>query len=112
VVGGGGDLRLAVADVRLGAPELASGIAVAPNPTHGSCSVLFRAAEAGAARVTVHDVTGRVVRRILDGRVEAGGQEVHWDGRDERGREEPAGIYFVTVETENQVRSKKVIMLR
>ena len=49
-----------------------------------------------SARVelTIFDVTGRRVARVLDEPREVGEQFAVWDGRDEEGRPIPSGVYF------------------
>jgi hypothetical protein len=49
----------------------------------------------GRGTITIHDVAGRVVRR-LDVRAEgAGSRRLVWDGRRADGLEAPSGVYFV-----------------
>jgi flagellar hook assembly protein FlgD len=43
------------------------------------------------------DVSGRTVRRLHDQDLPAGETLLSWDGRDDGGREVPAGVYLVKV---------------
>ena len=65
-----------------------------PNPagakTHISYSMPYR----GLAMLRMVDVSGRAVRTLVDGDVGAGTHEATWDGRDDRGRSLPAGMYW------------------
>ncbi len=45
--------------------------------------------------LTVHDVAGRVVRRLDGGALPAGRHPIAWDARDDGGRRVPAGVYLV-----------------
>jgi flagellar hook assembly protein FlgD len=45
--------------------------------------------------VAVFDLSGRLVRTLRQGRLEAGTQNIAWDGRDDDGRPAAGGIYFV-----------------
>jgi hypothetical protein len=59
------------------------------NPSHGMVSFgLNRKPEAGT-RITIHDISGRIVRRLP-----AQAQSVVWNRADEHGRLLPAGVYF------------------
>ncbi len=58
------------------------------------------------------DVTGRRVATLAAGPLDAGVHRLEWDGRSAKGREMPAGVYFVRVETEEGVLSRKVLRLR
>ena len=64
----------------------------------GSGGAAFRLgmAKPGAVTITVHDMRGRLVRRILAGvDLDAGEYSLGWDGRDASGRRSPAGVYLV-----------------
>ena len=50
-----------------------------------------------ASTLDIHDVAGRIVRRIALSPADAGGRTVWWDGRDEAGTDVRAGVYFVRV---------------
>jgi hypothetical protein len=84
----------------------------APNPFRGSTRIAYSLAEEGWASLRVVDVTGRVVRTLVDGRLPAGPGEVTWDGRDLRGRPVPAGVYWVRLLTREEARTRKMTLLR
>jgi hypothetical protein len=67
---------------------------VFPNPSPSHISLAFDLDSAGRAQVQVFDVAGRLVRNLLDASLESGPHKVDWDGRDDAGGLEPAGIYF------------------
>lgn len=66
----------------------------APNPFNPTTLIRFRMATPGAATLEVYTITGRLVRRLVEGALEAGSHEVTWDGRDTQGLGMPSGIYF------------------
>lgn len=69
-------------------------------PNNGASMTLpFRVVVAGGTiEVTVHDVSGRLVHRsVQTGPAGGGFGSVAWDGRDDRGRKVPDGVYFVRV---------------
>ena len=43
----------------------------------------------------MHDISGRVLRSLLEGTMPAGEHEIVWDGRDGDGRAQASGVYFV-----------------
>jgi flagellar hook assembly protein FlgD len=49
---------------------------------------------------------------LVVGVVRAGRHTVTWDGRDERGLETTAGVYFYRLDGENETLTKKTIRLR
>ncbi|MEO6463532.1 MAG: FlgD immunoglobulin-like domain containing protein, partial [Candidatus Eisenbacteria bacterium] len=66
---------------------------------------------AGAARVDLYDVGGRLVRGLLDDTAPAGVSTVRWDGRDDGGRPVPGGLYFARLSTALGSRSARLIAL-
>lgn len=61
--------------------------------------IAFTMAQAGTARVTIHNKAGRLLRVVMDGQPLAPGTNlVNWDGRDTDAHDVPPGLYFVTVE--------------
>lgn len=67
---------------------------VAPNPGRGPLRVPFALPRAARARLEVLDVGGRIVRTLVDEELGAGPHDAAWDGRDARGRDAGAGLYF------------------
>ncbi len=86
---------------------------VKPNPFHASTEVSFALGRAGRVDLTVYDLMGREVRSVARGEwLEAGPQSLAWDGRDARGREVGAGVYFVKLRTEAVSWVRTVVRVR
>jgi len=73
-------------------------LAIQPNPFNPATVIRFSVPEAGPVHLAIHDLTGRVVRVIVDGPVAAGAHEVAWDGRDQVGRAAASGVYFARLQ--------------
>jgi len=69
------------------------------SPTLRTSQVVYRFALASEARVEVaiHGPDGRRHAGLLRGLLQAGEHAAVWDGRDARGRELPAGLYFIVL---------------
>ncbi len=67
---------------------------------------------AGAFRVDVFDVRGRLVRNLVDGELDAGYHNTHWDCDDGGGRRVSSGIYFIKVSGRNANLTKKLVVVR
>jgi hypothetical protein len=95
------------------APLAAATLRAFPNPFAAKTNVVFArgagagtGAEAGGARLEVHDVRGRLVRAIDL----AGGGVVTWDGRDDAGASVAAGVYSLRVVAEGRaIASARVV---
>ena len=101
---------VAVADE---APPIATRLlAPAPNPTGGASRVSFDLASDARVRVAVFDVSGRLVREVLDSDRPRGRHGVIWDGRDARGAPVGAGVYFIRMEGAGPSLVRKLVMIR
>lgn len=82
-----------------------------PNPTFRLSRIEYSLPASGPATLRLFDVTGREVRTLIDGKVEAGRHEAIWDGRDGQGRQVPAGAYFYELNAGGQRASRRVVRL-
>jgi flagellar hook assembly protein FlgD len=71
----------------------------APNPFTGGTTLYLSGPPTAAARVLIFDAAGRLVRNAWEGRPDGREEAISWDGRDQSGRQAPAGIYLVRVES-------------
>lgn len=63
-------------------------------------------------KVLVFDVSGRVVRTLVDGRQEAGAHAVVWDGANDNGAHVGSGVYWVQMRAGEFVSNKKMVVLK
>ena len=86
----------------------------APNPARQMTRLDFSAPVNGAVTLTIHDLSGRMVRTLVrDGRgADASGAA--WDLRDDDGRAVPPGLYLARLvqKTSGRVSVRRVIVLR
>ena len=68
--------------------------------------------EGGEAQVVVYDVTGRVVRTLVQRFVSAGDHEIVWNGRDGAGGRVASGVYWVQLRTGDVVEARTVVRLK
>ena len=90
-----------------------------PNPFKGLTTITYALRQAGDVRVAVCDVSGRVVRVLAQGPMDAGQHRVEWDGTDASGTQLAGGVYFYRLEAraEGEMASrfrdqKKMMVLR
>jgi hypothetical protein len=93
-------------------PESPMRLGSAPNPLRNDTSLSFRLAEPGDVVVAVFDVTGRRVRVLHEGEMEAGPHSLSWDGRDQKGNQVADGIYFARLLTREGEEVEKLIRIR
>ena len=67
-----------------------------PNPFSGATTFAYRVdADASVTEISVFDVAGRQVRKLVSGVQAAGVHTVTWDGRNDQGAQVQRGVYFV-----------------
>lgn len=93
-------------------PAALTALAIGPNPFHSSTRIGLTLASPGMVRAEVFDLSGRRVRRLHDGELSDPGPFLDWDGRDDSGRDLPAGSYFVRVIAGNAKLSRRIVLLR
>jgi hypothetical protein len=57
--------------------------------------------------LTVYDITGREITRLVDGQKEAGTYQVQFNSH-----AIPSGLYFYTIRTENFSQTKKMAVIK
>lgn len=83
-------------------------------PNVGGARFLFPSGVPSPARLALHDLGGRVVRKWSDAEVGgiAPGRFLSWDGRDGDGRSVPPGVYVVRLESAGRTVTARVQLLR
>jgi flagellar hook assembly protein FlgD len=66
----------------------------------------------GTARLSVYDVSGRLVRRIVDGSLEPGAYTREWDLTSDHGERVAAGCYLVVLERGTERSTAKALVLK
>ena len=83
-----------------------------PNPFNPTTRIAFTLAAPGRARLTVHDVQGRLLRVLADGLREAGPQSLAFDGLDARGRQLPSGVYLARLQADGALHTQRMTLLK
>ncbi len=86
-------------------------VASGPNPRGDFGWFDYSVPSNGKVTLSICDVSGRVVRRLVDASRSPGSYRVEWDGKDDAGDRVPGGIYFYRLEQgEGRVSRKMVIV--
>ncbi len=87
---------------------------VAPNPSGGAISIKYGVGTSSCDKVSlkVYDVTGRVVRTLVNSKKEPGTYTIKWNGENDAGTELSNGIYFCKFKSGDYQSTRKLILLR
>ena len=84
-----------------------------PNPFGSTTGIHYELPRSSSVALLVLDVTGRAVRRLVGGETQSAGSHlVHWDGRDDGGRQVASGIYRLRLETGGRAQIGSVVLVR
>lgn len=79
-------------------------------PCEPDTVIVFALPKRQHVRLEIYDVTGHLVRKLVDGPMEAGCKEMSWDGKDKDGNSVVGGVYFYRLNTGTQIMTKKMIL--
>jgi hypothetical protein len=83
-----------------------------PNPSRRmTTSVSVSLPHADHAVVTVHDAAGRLVRTLVERKLDGGEHTIEWDGRTTAGTRASAGVYFVRLRSGIESVSSRFVRL-
>jgi plastocyanin len=83
-----------------------------PNPTRAGASFRFGIDRAGPVRLSVFDVSGREVARVIDASLPPGTYVGAWNGRQRDGTSAMPGTYFVRLVSPGQQARARVVVSR
>jgi len=70
-----------------------------PNPFNPTTTIAFDLPEADRVSLTIYDLLGREVVKLVDDRLPAGFQKAIWDGKDKSGQQVSSGVYLYSLRT-------------
>jgi Subtilase family/FlgD Ig-like domain len=85
---------------------------IQPNPFNPQTTVHFSLAKSVRVRISIYDVTGALVRQLVDETMPSGQHEARWDGKSDRGTGVTSGVYFVRMMAGSYREVRKIIMLK
>ncbi len=83
-----------------------------PNPFKGSMVIKYSIGRKSDVEIKIYDITGRVVRNLLDSKLSPGIYTIKWDGKDNKGKKCATGIYFLKLNTKDFEATRKVILIK
>jgi len=83
-----------------------------PNPFNAQTRIAFSLASPGNVKLEVFDITGKLVRKIVDARLKAGNHQVIWDGKNDSGRIVSSGIYLYRLSAPDNSSVRKMTLVK
>ena len=83
-----------------------------PNPFNPVTFIRYDLPEKSFVNVTVFDLLGKKVNSLVNKEQEAGVKTIVWSGTDGAGKPVSSGVYFYSVQTENSIQTRKMVLLK
>ena len=83
-----------------------------PNPFNPETTIRYTLSETGAVHLSLYNVSGQLIRTLVEGERAAGSYSVTWDGRDDAGRDVASGMYLGRLEVGGFRSVRKVLLVR
>ena len=83
-----------------------------PNPFNPETTISFALASASHVNLSIYNVLGQEVMVLLDETIPAGTHQVNWNGKNANGESLSSGIYFCRIITNDDIVTRKTMMLK
>ncbi|KAA3618376.1 MAG: T9SS C-terminal target domain-containing protein [Calditrichaeota bacterium] len=83
-----------------------------PNPFNPTTVIRFGLPEPAEVHITIYDLLGKEIVKLVEQSYSPGWYSVHWDARNANGRFVGTGVYLYKIRSGNFVQIKKMILLR
>jgi hypothetical protein len=103
---------VAVEPVPGGVPAATLLGAVTPNPARTGATIRYQLADGADVELSIYDVSGRAVRRLVRTEQDAGYYAIRWDGRTDEQKTVGSGIYFARLRAGEKAFVRQLAILR
>ncbi len=83
-----------------------------PNPFNPATKIKYQLPKAEQVTITIYNILGQIVKRLVYENQEAGYYTIEWDGRNNINNKVATGVYIYRIRAGNFIESKKMILLK
>ena len=83
-----------------------------PNPFNPTTTISFYVPFSQLITLKIYDITGRLVRDLIDHKVISGYNTILWDGKDDNGIEANSGLYLYQLESNFYQETRQMLLLK
>lgn len=85
---------------------------VFPNPFRKKIFIQYSVPKKSQIFLRIYNVAGEIIKELVADVKSPGLYRIHWDGKDDKGRNVASGIYFCKLKADNFSRIRKLLLLR
>ena len=83
-----------------------------PNPFNPTTTISYRLTETSEVELTIYNITGQSIKRLVNEKQAVGDYQMQWNGRDETNIDVPSGVYFYQLIVGERAETKKMVLIR
>jgi len=83
-----------------------------PNPFNPTTAIEFSLPQEGRVSLTIYDLVGKEVKKLLDGFMPTGMHQVRWSGTNQQGLSVSSGVYVCRLVAGERIESRRIVLLR
>ncbi|MEO0093980.1 MAG: T9SS type A sorting domain-containing protein [candidate division WOR-3 bacterium] len=83
-----------------------------PNPFAHKTRILFSLKNSALTKLFIYDLTGRIVKTLINGNMQPGIYTINWQGDGNCGKKLASGIYFLKFQADDYQKIKKLLLTR
>jgi hypothetical protein len=83
-----------------------------PNPFNPTTTISFYLEKPTIARLEIYNTLGVKVKTYFEENLQVGEHKIVWDGKDDKGRSLPSGVYYYRFTTDKSAQTRKMLLMR
>ncbi len=83
-----------------------------PNPFNPNTTIQYQLPKAGKVELKIYNITGQVVKTLVNENQKEGAYKVRWDGKNDQSQRVANGTYIYQLKHDNKAMAKKMIFLK
>lgn len=83
-----------------------------PNPFNPTTNIAFNLNESEHVELTIYDITGREIVKLVDNNLHSGRHIFNWDGKNKHGNPVSAGIYLYQLRTDHRIKTRRMTLIK
>ncbi|MCX7785523.1 MAG: T9SS type A sorting domain-containing protein, partial [candidate division WOR-3 bacterium] len=83
-----------------------------PNPFKSQTTIRYSISAQSKVSLVIYDVSGRLIKTLVNERKAPGIYSIIWNGTDDNGRKVGQGVYFYVLKTADNKIQRKMLMMR
>jgi len=80
-----------------------------PNPFNSNTVLHFSLAEESELDISIYDIAGRMVKKLITGNLPSGSRQIKWNGQNAAGEDVASGVYFCRMRVLNENDGKSFV---